>query len=157
MNESYSALKIEDFIDKFSAEDWANIQLVRNAVYKELEALRAAKTIGSGLEAEVALYCDEKMQKLLTRFWNDKTSESELRFLFIVSAVTLHPLSEKPADAILHEDCCKDVWLKIVKSSHSKCSRCWQHREDTGKDDGYSEICSRCVTNLQEGEERLFA
>jgi isoleucyl-tRNA synthetase len=48
--------------------------------------------------------------------------------------------------------------IRVVKSAHAKCARCWHHREDVGVDPAHPEICGRCVENIQgEGEVRRHA
>jgi isoleucyl-tRNA synthetase len=48
--------------------------------------------------------------------------------------------------------------LKVVKSEHAKCGRCWHHREDVGINPAHPEICGRCVDNIEgAGEVRHYA
>ena len=72
---------------------WQQMISIRDEVSKELEKLREAGDIGSSLDAEVELYCDEKQLSQL------KQIENELRFVLITSTATVIPLSESPDDA----------------------------------------------------------
>ncbi|MFT5425497.1 MAG: isoleucyl-tRNA synthetase [Gammaproteobacteria bacterium] len=129
---------------------WQKIINIRDEVSKELEKLRVAGDIGSALDAEVKLYCDEKQFSLL------KKIEDELRFVFITSSVTLFEASESDADVIATE--INGIKMHVFFSTHEKCVRCWHHREDVGSSDKHPELCSRCVNNIDaEGESRRYA
>ena len=48
--------------------------------------------------------------------------------------------------------------LKVVKSAHAKCARCWHCREDVGVSPEHPELCGRCIDNISgEGEVRHYA
>jgi len=127
------------------------VMCVREAVSKELEAARNEKTIGSALAAEVDLYCDDSLADLL-----DKIGD-ELRFIFITSYVRIHPLADKPENAIKAEGV-ENLYMQVHASNHEKCDRCWHYREDVGSVDGHETICGRCVENVDgSGEHRLHA
>lgn len=42
--------------------------------------------------------------------------------------------------------------LKVVaiKSPHPKCARCWNHREEVGKNEYFPDICYRCVQQIKD-------
>jgi isoleucyl-tRNA synthetase len=129
---------------------WEQIQAVKGAVNKELEGMRAAKAIGGSLQAEVTLYGEESLQAALGKLGN------ELRFALITSTASLAPLADAPADAVATE--VPGLKLKIVKSAHAKCARCWHHREDVGNHAEHPELCDRCVENIEgAGETRHYA
>ena len=67
---------------------------VKTAVNKELETKRAEKVIGSGLSAEVDLYCDADLAASLNSLGD------ELRFVLIVSRATVHALENVSSDAV---------------------------------------------------------
>ncbi|TRX76127.1 isoleucine--tRNA ligase [Pseudomonas mangiferae] len=129
---------------------WDGVMAVKAAVNKELENQRAAKAIGGNLQAEVTLYADAGLAADL-----DKLGD-ELRFVLITSKAGLAPLAQAPADAVATE--VEGLKLKVVKSSHAKCARCWHHREDIGVSAQHPEICGRCVENIEgAGEVRRYA
>jgi isoleucyl-tRNA synthetase len=129
---------------------WNDVITVRQAVAKELEKLRVAGGIGSGLDAEVDIYCDASWQQRLQRLGD------ELRFVFITSYARVHPLSEKAADAVETE--IKGLAVRVVPSAFTKCIRCWHHREDVGTYKDHPQICGRCVQNVTgPGETRSHA
>jgi isoleucyl-tRNA synthetase len=129
---------------------WSDVIAVRQAVSRELEKLRVAGGIGSGLDAEVDLYCDSERQERLRRLGG------ELRFVFITSYVRIHPLEERPTDAVETE--VKGLYVQVAPSAYPKCIRCWHHREDVGINPEHPQICGRCVQNVAgPGEARGFA
>ncbi len=129
---------------------WNDVISVRQAVAKELEKLRVAGDIGSGLGAEVDIYCDATWQERLRRLGD------ELRFVFITSYVRIHALAEKPAAAVDTE--IKGLAVRVVASAFPKCIRCWHYREDVGTHKEHPQICGRCVQNITgPGETRSYA
>lgn len=136
--------------EEFSDEFWKKIMAVKTAVNKELETKRAEKIVGSGLSAEVDLYCDSSLAEMLSRL------QEELRFVLIVSRATIHSLDDV-ADSSVKTDV-DGLSLSISASEYTKCERCWHHREDVGKHDGHPSLCLRCVENIEAaGEQRNFA
>ena len=81
---------------------------------------------------------------------------NELRFVLITSTASVAPFVQAPADAVVTE--VAGLKLKVVKSSHAKCARCWHCREDVGVNPEHPEICGRCVDNISgAGEVRHYA
>jgi isoleucyl-tRNA synthetase len=133
----------------FSDDFWTQLMAVKTAVNKELEKQRTDKKIGAALSAEVTLYCDDALTSQLQRL------QDELRFVLIVSAATVRPLSEG-ADAAVTE--VAGLRVSVQASSHLKCSRCWHYRADVGSHADHPEICARCVDNISgNGEQRQYA
>ena len=116
---------------------------------KELEEMRRDKVIGSSLDAEVDIYCNDENYQVLGEL------KDELRFVFITSDARIHLLSEKPKEAT---DIDKSLAIMVIKSSHQKCVRCWHHREEIGENEAYKDLCGRCIENVTgKGETRVFA
>jgi isoleucyl-tRNA synthetase len=113
----------------------------REAVSKVLEPMRAGGAIGAGLEAEVDLYLEADTQQALAPV------ADELRFLFLVSELRLHPVAGKPADAAKGEG--TESWILARPTTHAKCIRCWHYRVDVGSNPDHPEICARCVDNVE--------
>ena len=129
-------------------EEWATIFNVKEQVNRLMEEQRSADVIGSSLEAEVTLYCDDELRLTI-----DKLGD-ELKFFFITSAAQLKPKADAPSDAL--ETSLPGLLLSSRPSAAVKCARCWHRSEDVGKDASHPDICSRCVTNLSApGETRL--
>ena len=125
---------------------WDEIVNIREAAKKQLEKLRVTGNIGSGLDAEVDLYCAPALLERL------QPVAAELHFLLITSAARLHPLARRAAEAV--DSGIEGLALAVAPSAHAKCVRCWHHREDVGRDSAHPQLCSRCVENVARGGER---
>jgi len=132
---------------------WEQVTEVREMVGKQLEHLRVAGGIGSGLGAEVELYCGRELHDGLQRL------DDELRFVFITSEARVHDTTVVPDEAMHFTLSSGDeFWVTVAPSEHAKCVRCWHHRADVGGDAEHPELCGRCVVNVAgDGEQRRFA
>jgi isoleucyl-tRNA synthetase len=136
----------------FGAAFWERVIAVRESVTKELEKLRVAGGIGSSLDAEVDLYCDEALREELGRL------QDELRFVLITSYARTHPVSMRPEPAVLAPMDGHELWIVVRSSAHLKCVRCGHHREEVGSHPEHPELCGRCVANVAGGgEQRSYA
>lgn len=132
------------------AKIWEKMSVLRGAVNKALEEARMRGEIGSGLEAEIDLYCDVLTLEHLSKL------KDELRFVFITSRADIHAEAKRPTTAI--ETAVAGVWIVVTPSPHTKCERCWHRREDVNTDPHYPGICTRCVENIAStGEVRQYA
>ena len=131
-------------------EFWEQVLHVKQAVNKTLEGARNAGLVKNGLAAEVTLYVNDELNTLLASLGD------ELRFVMLTSGVTLAPL-EAAGEAEETEVSGLKVAVKV--SENAKCERCWHHRPEVGTLAEHPTLCSRCVTNLPdgEGETRHFA
>jgi len=117
---------------------WARIREIRDAVNKDIEALRADGKVGSSLQANVALTAQPEDHALLASLGDD------LKFVFITSALALAAGNELAAT--------------VSASADPKCERCWHYRADVGQDTAHPTLCGRCTSNLYgAGESRTFA
>ena len=117
---------------------WSRIREIRDAVNKEIEALRAAGQVGSSLQATVTLTAAPEDHALLASLGDD------LKFVFITSAIDLVAGSA--------------LQISVKPSSDTKCERCWHYRSDVGNDAAHPTICGRCTSNLYgDGESRAHA
>ena len=122
---------------------WARIREIRDAVNKDIEALRAEGKVGSSLQAEVSLEVGTEDRALLASLSDD------LKFIFITSAINLSAIDLLAGG---------DVKSVVKASINVKCERCWHYREDVGCDPAHPTICGRCTSNLYgAGEQRTFA
>ncbi|MBN2887184.1 MAG: isoleucine--tRNA ligase [Chromatiaceae bacterium] len=129
---------------------WDRLIAARAAIGPILEQARKDGRIGSGLDAELDLYCDDSLLEMLSHLGE------ELRFALIVSETRLHPLAERPDDANSTE--INGLAVRVSASAHPKCVRCWHHRADVGINPEHPELCGRCVSNLSlPGETRRHA
>ena len=123
--------------DAKSDEEWTTLRSVRDEVLKALEAARNNKLIGTGLEAQVAITASDPLYSILDKH------EAELRYLFIVSAVTLTQGSGNGTGG---------VHVEIKKADGAKCERCWNYSPYVGEDKTYPTVCERCSAVLEELE-----
>ncbi|NWO02297.1 MAG: isoleucine--tRNA ligase [Idiomarinaceae bacterium] len=131
-------------------EFWMQLLEIRDVVNQALEQSRRDDVIGGSLQAEVTLYADDKLATALNRLGE------ELRFALLTSEAQVASINDAPADAVKAEKMALAV--SVTKSEYKKCERCWHHREEVGTLDSHSDLCQRCVTNIEgEGEERRFA
>jgi isoleucyl-tRNA synthetase len=118
------------------AARWDRLFDVRSHVARALEQARAAKVIGSSLEARVALYAGGILCNVLER------DAAELPGLFIVSDVTVEPFARRPADA---DVLVQDLAATVTRAPGVKCARCWVYRTDVGSNQRYADVCGRCA------------
>ncbi|TNH08604.1 isoleucine--tRNA ligase, partial [Testudinibacter sp. TR-2022] len=146
--EFYDGLFALDCHESMNDNYWQQILKVRSEVNRVLEQARADKVIGSGLEAEVTLYADEQLLPQLQQLG------AELRFVLITSKAEVKPLST--ADVAVGE--LNGLAVKVIRSPHEKCPRCWHYSDTIGSNPTHPHLCSRCVENVDgEGEVREFA
>jgi len=135
-------------------QEWKLIAETRDVVNKELEQLRTAGGIGSGLAAEVAIYCGRELYDVLHKLGD------ELRFVLITSYASIQPVTDTPPAEAQHYTLSSndELWVAVSPSAHEKCVRCWHHREDVGTHKEHPELCGRCIENVEgSGEERFYA
>jgi isoleucyl-tRNA synthetase len=118
-------------------ERWSRLFEVRDIVLRGLEEARAAKLIGSSLEAHVRLEARRATYELLS------SCREELRYLFIVSQVSL---------ALLEAEAGEDIRVTVERASGQKCERCWNYSTYVGEFTRYPAACERCVEALAEIE-----
>jgi isoleucyl-tRNA synthetase len=147
----YEGLAPLDSTSTLTADDWAQVFALREAVSKQLEVLRVAGQIGSGLAAEVEIYADLSADSAIAKM--DKVLE--LSFVFITSATHLKPYAAKPAEAV---DLGNGMAIRAYPSSYTKCERCWHYCEDVGSHTEHPNLCGRCIENIEgAGEQREYA
>ena len=118
-------------------QDWGLLLQVREQVTKALEEERNSKRIGKSLEAQLFITAADPAYSALKRY------ESELRYLFIVSAVTLTQGSGN-GTGVVH--------VEVKKADGAKCERCWNYSTHVGEDETYPTVCERCSAVLKELE-----
>jgi len=133
--ETYLALEPAD---EALLTKWSRLREIRDAVNKEIEAVRAAGGVGSSLQATVRVAVPAAERDLLAELGD------ELRFVLITSAASVS------AGDSLH--------VEVTPSTDVKCDRCWHYRADVGADPAHPTICGRCCSNLfGSGETRHIA
>ncbi len=148
--------------DEALISKWTRVRDIRDEVNKQIELRRAKGEVGSSLQATVAIYAPQQLNRAVqlvvnprldgTVIWNGNDFEtlkslgSDLKYAFITSSVELHSCTDNESR------------IEIAVASGQKCERCWHYVEDVGSDASHPTICSRCVSNLfGEGETRTHA
>jgi isoleucyl-tRNA synthetase len=123
--------------DPLEARDWSTLLAVREMVMKAVEQERTTKRIGKSLEAQLVITAAEPAYTVLKRY------ADQLRYLFIVSAVTLAQGSGNGTGG---------VHVEVKKADGAKCDRCWNYSTHVGEDKTYPSVCERCSAVLKELE-----
>jgi isoleucyl-tRNA synthetase len=129
---SFPEVKSE-YLDDSLHERWERIWEIRAIVTKALEEARKEKKIGLSLDAQIHLHLPEKIFSFLQCY------EKDLKFLFIVSSVTLHQAKDE-----------KEVRAEVLRADGKKCERCWNYDVSVGHHPEHPVICQRCVEAIQE-------
>ncbi|MBU1809555.1 MAG: isoleucine--tRNA ligase [Candidatus Omnitrophica bacterium] len=117
------------WLDEKLNRRWEKILCLRDKVLKEIEKEREKGIIASSQEAEVLLKFEGEDYSFYSSY------EYNLNEIFIVSRVTI----EKG-----------DFQIKIEKAKGEKCLRCWNYREDVGRNSKFPQTCDRCVKVLEQ-------
>lgn len=104
---------------------WSKIQTIRNEVTSAIEPYRRDKTIGSSLQASVAVTVPDQS-------YSDAVEGMDLKEIFITSAATIS-VSES------------DIQVSVSVAEGEKCERCWMVLPEVA-DNG--ELCDRCADTV---------
>jgi len=108
-------------------QDWAFLLDVRTAANAAIEPLRAARTLGTTLEAEVRLEVPEAMAARLAPF-----SAELAGFLMVARAEVVATGAA-------------DTTARVTRTAMARCDRCWTYRDDVEPAlEGH--LCARCVS-----------
>ena len=118
--------------------DWDAMLTVRGEALKVLEAARAEKRIGGGLEAQLHIAAADKLYSVLDRY------RDQLRYVFIVSDVVLEKATASNGEG--------GLTITVSKAPGQKCERCWNYSIHVGEDPAYPTVCERCSAVLAEIE-----
>jgi isoleucyl-tRNA synthetase len=129
------------FFDKTNRPNWQTIIAVRRVVTGALEVERAAKRIGSSLEASPIIYVSHPV---ILRY----LIGIDLAEICITSNFEVRE-EEGPADAF-RLDGVPDVAVIIEKAVGAKCARSWKISADVGSDPEYPDVSPRDAQALRE-------
>ncbi|HYI30048.1 MAG TPA: class I tRNA ligase family protein, partial [Bradyrhizobium sp.] len=133
--------EFEAFRDDMLAAKWETIRDVRRVVTGALELERAAKTIGSSLEASPLVYVSDK-SIFNTLF------DIDLAEVFITSNA-MATNEDAPAGAFRLNDV-PGVAVMVEKAVGTKCARSWKISDDVGSDPEYPDVSPRDAAALRE-------
>ncbi|MBX9671554.1 MAG: isoleucine--tRNA ligase [Candidatus Obscuribacterales bacterium] len=139
-------VKQDKFVDENLSSFWKDLIDVRYAVNKALEEARAARKIGSSLEAQVVLNFDDHGLR-------DKVTslKDELTGFFITSQATVSESNGKDSSELLAENKENGLHVQVFKAEGVKCARCWKYSTKVGSDTNFSEVCDVCAATLSLG------
>jgi isoleucyl-tRNA synthetase len=132
---------LESLRDEKLAAKWQTIRDVRRVVTGALEVERAAKRIGSSLEASPIIYVSDR-QVLATLF------DIDLAEVCITSNYEVRE-DEAPADAF-RLDNIPGVAVVVEKAVGIKCARSWKILQTVGSDPEYPDVSPRDAQALRE-------
>jgi isoleucyl-tRNA synthetase len=131
----------DNFRDDALAKKWETIRNVRRVVTGALEVERAAKRIGSSLEASPLVYISDK-QTFATLF------DIDLAEVCITSNAMVTN-DDPPAGAFRLNDV-PGVAVVVEKAAGTKCARSWKISADVGADPEYPDVSPRDAQALRE-------
>ena len=121
--------------DEALAERFAVVRRLRRVVTGALEVERAARRLGSSLQARAIVYADAE--------YRDAVCGIDLAELCITSSAEL---AEGPApDEAFRLADVPGVAVVIGLADGQKCERCWQVLPEVGRRADHPEICGRCA------------
>lgn len=126
--------------DKLAAK-WETIRNVRRVVTGALELERAAKNIGSSLEASPVIYVADR-NTMMTLF------DTDLAEVCITSSYEVRE-GEAPATAF-RLDAVPGVAVVVEKAVGTKCARSWKISPTVGEDPEYPDVTPRDAKALRE-------
>jgi isoleucyl-tRNA synthetase len=131
--------------DDALAEKWARIRRVRRVVTGALELERAAKRIGSSLEAAPEVYvADKELLRALEGV--------ELEEVSITSAARL--IAKSPPEGAFTLPDVAGVGVIVKLAQGKKCARSWRILPDVGADPEYPDLSPRDAEAVREFDAR---
>jgi isoleucyl-tRNA synthetase len=132
---------LETFRDEALAAKWETIRNVRRVVTGALEVERAAKRIGSSLEASPMVYISDK--KIF-----DTLIDIDLAEVCITSNAMVTNGDAPSAAFRLNE--APDVAVVVEKAAGTKCARSWKILAEVGADPDFPDVSPRDAQALRE-------
>src|SRR6202040_2245596 len=132
---------LEAFRDDALAAKWETIRNVRRVVTGALEVERAAKRIGSSLEASPLVYVWDK--KIFDTLFDVDLAEVSITSNAMVTN------ADAPAGAFRLNDV-PGVAVVVEKAAGIKCARSWKILADVGSDPEYPDVSPRDAQALRE-------
>ncbi len=123
--------------DEALAARWNRLRDLRRAVTGAIEIERAAKRIGSSLQAHPTIYAPAD--------YAEAVDGQDLAELAITSAATLK-LEAPPPGAFTLDDL-PEVGVLVAPAEGEKCERCWRVLPEVGRA-GPEGLCGRCADAL---------
>jgi isoleucyl-tRNA synthetase len=132
---------LDQFRDEKLAAKWETIRDVRRVVTGALELERAAKNIGSSLEASPLVYVSDK--KIFSTLFDLDLAE------VCITSNAMVTNDDPPANAFTLPDV-KGVAVVVEKAVGTKCARSWKILPTVGEDVEYPDVSPRDAQALRE-------
>src|SRR6185312_12225013 len=120
-------------------EKWKRVRELRRVVTGALELERAAKKIGSSLEAAPMLYVERE---------SDADLISSIPFAEIAitsrAGVEVMPQSVAEQENLFSLPEVAGAWVRFVAAKGGKCARCWMILTVVGSHRHHPDLCDRC-------------
>ena len=129
------------FRDDALAAKWETIRDVRRVVTGALEVERAAKRIGSSLEASPLVYVSD--QAIFNTLFDIDLAE------VCITSNAMVTNTDAPAEAFRLNDV-PGVAVVVEKAQGTKCARSWKILPDVGADPEYPDVSPRDAQALRE-------
>ena len=140
----------ENLIDDELGAKWSRMLEIRSEVNKTIEKLRAEKTVGQSLDAEILLHLPESLRADLDSLADDdglgKYSKENLRRFLIVSAASC--VEQITDEGAYKSDLVEGLAVLVSASDQAKCDRCWTHEKSVGQNSEHPTLCARCVSEI---------
>jgi isoleucyl-tRNA synthetase len=133
--------QLEAFRDGALAAKWETIRRVRRVVTGALELERAAKRIGSSLEASPLVYISDKT--IFNTLFDIDLAE------VCITSNAMVTNEDAPVDAFRLNDV-PDVAVVVEKAAGTKCARSWKILPSVGEDAEYPDVSPRDAQALRE-------
>jgi isoleucyl-tRNA synthetase len=128
--------------DDALARRWGFIRHVRGAVTAALEVERAAKRIGSSLEAAPEVWVKGEPWQI------DALKSVDLAEICITSGLVLHE-GEAP-DGVFRDAAVAQAGVRFARATGAKCERSWRYTHDVGADPSWPGVSARDAAALTE-------
>ena len=115
-------------------DEWTFLLGVRDAVNAAIEPLRASRELATTNEAEVEIHTTDETARRLEAY------RAELVGLLLVAGATVRATLPKGTDP--------GLVVKVTKTRHPKCERCWTYRADVATAGPERGLCARCTAVL---------
>jgi len=132
---------LQQYRDDTLATKWQTIRDVRRVVTGALELERAAKRIGSSLEASPLVYVSDK--KIFETLFDIDLAE------VCITSNAMATNDDPPADAFTLNDV-PGVAVVVEKAVGTKCARSWKILPTVGEDKEYPDVTPRDAQALRE-------
>jgi isoleucyl-tRNA synthetase len=134
-------------IEKISNENqelleyWTKIIDICEKIKKILEISRKNKIIGSSLESEITIFCDNnRLYEFL------KTAKEDLKIALIVSKINLESSGNGEYN---FGDSAEKFSVTVKRFAGQKCPRCWNYFEQNSPSIENTDLCPKCTKILK--------